>query len=206
MNDFLNMGDSFCPKGLVIIQDATGKILVKKHNMILREGKSVIMSKMIKAAFNDITFDDSDIDNKMVDDSNYNFDGIYLSSFASETEYDKTYNYYIEMEGTNNYEYYYPFSDFNIIGTNKKDSNSSNNMTIYYGNNTEFTDNIYKQYCMKFVLTIETKVEKQTSAINSLGILLKNASNGYKMFSRVVFDTIPLQAGAKYVVSYYVYF
>lgn len=204
MNDFLNMGDSFCPKGLVIIQDETGKVLVKKHNMILREGKSVIMSKMIKAAFNGISFDNTAI--TITSDSEYNFDGIYLSSFASETVYDKTYEDYIKDEPINNYEYYYPFSDFNIIGTNKKNSNSSNNMTIYYGNNTEFADNIYKQYCMKFVLTIETKVEKQTSAINSLGILLKNGSNSYKMFSRVVFDTIPLQAGAKYVVSYYVYF
>lgn len=50
MNEIFDINDSL--KGYVIIRDGkTGEILVKKHNMILKDGKAALLKYLLRKSY-----------------------------------------------------------------------------------------------------------------------------------------------------------
>lgn len=191
-------------KGYVIIKDKqTGKILVNKHNMILKKGKEMILSKLIGGNFDRISNGDS-----YRDLENYNNYVLYKAIFynnTSEVSYeDEIGSLSINVEDKNSGE----GSEFD---TDRIDINlDSNNM---------FLEDHNGHPALKIVLNIDFNNsnygEDMTSLderiFSSLSLVAKSESansdnDNAILFSRIVFDPIIVTAESILNLVYYIYF
>lgn len=186
LKEELNIKDGLSPNGYVVIEDKDGHIIFKGHNMVVKEGRQIVMSKMLKNLSDNKKIN---IDSNILSDS-YDFYGIYLSSKTDETTFE---------------------ADINSIGENGKASITGSYFKEFGADNTGISKNNISidldSLCISFKVNFSTDSSNTTkTTLNSLGIVMKDSSNHLKLFSRICFDTIPLQLGSSYTLTYYLYF
>lgn len=170
-------------KGYVVLSDSHGKKYVDKHNMILNEGRKVVMSKLFK--------DVPNRDESMTSYADYKLTKVLISNNSEESDYNGTINTY----NTLNSKYF--------------------EITLGSGNDSacvadyDLSDLVAK-YTINMTISItseEYPVLAEMLTINSIGLVMENSSNGELLFSRIVFDPIPITTSAEsFKLEYYIYF
>lgn len=178
---------TFGPKGFVIITDKDGKILVKKHNMIVKDGKDYIFATVINKIFNGIGFNKVDnYDSTMLD---YSITEIRFGCSTNETEFTRSYGedsesihllHEVSEDGVPSY--HHPLSASEItIGT------SDNHPYIVINKELTFNSSV------------------NIDNVSELELIMSNGEDK-KLFSRIKFDIIPISAGSEFTIEYYIYF
>ena len=192
INDSFNIMDCVNPKGFVIITNKnTGEILLKKHNMILTEGRKVILSKLLNG-FNNYTSKEN-----LTDYSDYQFKCVCFSSNAQETKKDMK------------------ISNENLGFVSKMENNKEQNLNRKYfsyalnsGNFTLENDN--ENFYFKINTNVSLPIGAESGVIDhisSLGIIMEKVSSGAELlFSRISFDPIQISADTTFELTYYIYF
>jgi hypothetical protein len=172
----LNITDSKV-KGVVVIKNSDGTIILKKENMIVASGREFIMDKFSKAAN--------------------------IGNFS--TAYTGTYTSY----------------SLTHIGFGNSDVASQYSMESLVSENTLFrkvlsVDIVEKSSTGTPFLKFKANLNLTNSTgyeLREIGLLMSIVSeansitySSYTLFSRVVFDTIPIVSGENYEVEYYIYF
>jgi hypothetical protein len=175
----LNITDSKI-RGVVVIKNADGTIILKKENMIVQSGREFIMDKFSKAAG--------------------------IGNFS--TAYTGTYTSY----------------SLTHIGFGNSDVASQYSMESLVSENTApgirqvlSVDIVEKSSTGTPFLKFKAGLNLGSSAsgyeLREIGLLMSIATDtnpitydNFTLFSRVVFDTIPIIAGENYEVEYYIYF
>lgn len=186
LKEELNIKDGLSPNGYVVIEDKDGHIIFKGHNMVVKEGRQIVMSKILNGISGKYTgqINKDDIDSALFD---YNFYGIYLSSKTDETTFEADINSIKDADS--------------ISGSYFKEFGKDTGVPI--SNAVINSDDL----SISFKITFSTDSSNTTkTTLNSLGIIMKNSENKLKLFSRICFDTIPLQLGSSYTLTYYLYF
>jgi hypothetical protein len=165
----LNITDSKI-RGVVVIKNADGTIILKKDNMIVQSGREFIMDKFSKAAG--------------------------MGNFS--TDYDGNYTSY----------------SLTHIGFGNSDVATEYSMTSLVSENVEFrnlltSSLVTKSFTgtpfLKFKALLNLSSSTTGYELREIGLIMTTNSDS-KLFSRVVFDTIPIIAGENYEVEYYIYF
>jgi hypothetical protein len=177
-------------RGHVIIKKKDGTVILDKDNMIVLEGRKYIKELFIKSFSNTILPTNSP--------SN-------LEEETARGEYD------LEFKG-------YSISHMKIGDGGEATLLSSQDLT---GGTTRFvpiTNSSIKfsNVSSDMFIIIEAKIDNISQAqpftVQELGLFLtvnantEDEENDPIMFSRIVFDPIPVASGDEYEVSYYVYF
>lgn len=187
-----NFYDELDLRGLVIIEDLkNNKTIVKKHNMILRNAKLILLNKLlngvslknpeekIKSEYNGyvpkkirLGWNDSDVkytDN--MDKISGNIIDIDLDSDTCEVVMDATQTYYI----------------------------------LKFISNIEYITDGWKNIKGEFGSDAYPHPKPDNILINTLGIVMSNGSNDM-LFSRISFDPIVISPDSDLKLTYYVYF
>ena len=163
INDYASITDSKV-RGIVVIKDANGKILVQKENMIVEAGRKFIRDSFLAVALTETGLAYSEA--KLTDIAFGGNDNI--------TEYGMT-ELVSEFPNTR-----VPLtSGVYTVGT---------------------TDNN-----IKFTASLDRTNKDLGFVLRELGLIITNGATT-SLFSRVVFDPIPVAAGEKYTVEYFIYF
>lgn len=220
-----NMNDSLGLSGFVVITDnKTGKILLKKHNMILAGAKKVLLSKLLCACNNNDIEPTSKCSNLditsldlayMVDSpSKYTYKDYYLKycKFYND-ENDVVYNENVNHARPSNtttsnendpfiLEFILSESTANISPKANVDCTGSLTTSI------EAVDNHYR---LKFSIELSTDQEDPIK-FTSLSLVMDHPNNSTQKkdleipFSRIKFDPIILTQESSLNLTYYVYF
>lgn len=186
LNDSYMPQDGLGPRGFVILSNPkTGQIYVKKHNLVLNEGRKILMAKLLNG------FDDEDESSEKTNNySSYNFVSIGLSDNAEEPSYGDVYN----------------SSDIKKeLSFRNNNGELSVNKTFKYRD-----DDPNKSPYILFSITAPIDLELWDTSnfhtINSLGIIMSDGTNK-KLFSRITFDPIPITNElTEFKLDYYIYF
>lgn len=179
LNDFVEINDSdnCFPKGFVVITSSDGKVLVKKKNMILKNGKDYLFYLFFKENSN-IFADGS----QLTDFSGYKLTKGQFGVSSRETEY----------------------SDNRIV-TEDSDGNSLSKSFEITLKNVELLT-INDRYAMKIVHTCNIDSTESVVSVQELGLYLTKENADDRLFSRIKFDPIPINANTEFTLEYYIYF
>ena len=178
---------TFGPKGFVIITDKDGKILVKKHNMIVKDGKDYIFATAINKIFSNIGFNNvGNYNSTMLD---YSITEMRFGCSTNETEFTRSYssdNESIHLLNEVSEDgvpvYHHPLSASDItVGT------SDNHPYIVINKELVFNSNV------------------NIDNVSELELIMSNGKDK-KLFSRIKFDIIPISANSEFTIEYYIYF
>lgn len=197
--DDFEINDSTGPKGFVIIKDAkTGRILIKKHNMIVKTGKEFLLNFLLK---NSCASDDLGITDLK------DYDGYRLSNYAFGTGTAET-TYDFDIDDFNNGDINtLNYKELVTVGTNS--NGNTENMKFIQDNDSSDSPVLSNHPYLKF--TFSEVGDNSLDDVSELGLFLtkqdiENDIVDYKLFSRIVFDPIPYGANNEFKVSYYIYF
>lgn len=221
-----NMTDSLGLSGFVIITDnKTGKVLLKKHNMILAGAKRVLLSKLLCDCSTGISEDATskhfglELENLNLLYKNkenvtdvYNYKDYYI-------RYCKFYNddndvvYNEEINYSKDEEKF--ILSFNLDATTAtSDYITSNDNNSTYGMLITSIEEVDNHYRLKFSVNLTTEQEEPIK-FTSLSLVMdhpnnltgKNHKNNLEIpFSRIKFDPIILTQESSLNLTYYVYF
>jgi hypothetical protein len=166
----LNISDSKI-KGIVVIKDQSGNIILRKENMIVESGR-----KFIRDIF---------VTNGIFAKANYL--GTYSSFLMTHVVF-----------GSND-----------VASQSTMTSLQNEVLRVRLVENNVITDDNSVQIKFKAIADLTSSPIGIT--IKELGLVAKEFNNGVEtaneiLFSRAVFDSIPVSAGEKYEVEYYIYF
>lgn len=182
LKDIVNINDSNSAKGFVIIKDENGKILVSKSNMIVKYGK-LYLYKLFTDTFRigttSLALPASDFDWFSNDD--VSLSQMRFSNNSNETSY---------------------FSEYTAM--------TSDNCMIYDISLSEMTAVVIEGHpCLKITknVSFNTNPTNNLSHISTLELILKSESKqNNQLFSRIIFDKIPVNASSSFILDYYIYF
>lgn len=178
INDVVNISDSDGAKGYVIIKDAEGNILVSKSNMIVQEGKFYLYHLFMKNTFSGVAVS-SELD--WFNNSNVTIKKLRFSDRNEETSY---FTKYSALPRDKSIEY-------NI------DSKNINAMIIEGHPCVKITQSV----------TPDRSLLADLTHLSCLELLLgDDSATTEDLFSRIVFDKIPLNASSTFILDYYIYF
>jgi hypothetical protein len=170
ITESLNISDSKI-RGVVVIKDWSGKIILKKENMIVESGRKIIRDVFIK-------------------------NGIFVkSSFIG------TYSSYLLTHVV--------FGSSDVASQSTMTALESEVLRVRLVESDVVVADNSVQIKFKAIADLTNSLTGIT--IKELGLLAKKfegniETNDETLFSRAVFDSIPVAAGEKYEVEYYIYF
>lgn len=170
----------FNPKGYVIIKDKDGNVLVKKHNMIVKDGKDFIFGAFFNAAFNQNP-SPSGYNDLVGNLPKYKLTKLRFGNHDHETTFTQNYG---SKDSRHLPEDDILVNDI-LIGT---------------------TDN---HPYVKISKNISFDATYDINSVSELELILvpvEDASLQPKLFSRIKFDVIPITAGIEFSLEYYIYF
>lgn len=183
IDDIVSFTDSIGPKGFIILKNLkTGEILVKKHNMIVKNGRKYLFDIFMdkQSTSNDgINYEIATGDGNL---KNYKLNKLQFGHGINETIYEST--------GLEN-----PLKSESegiiVSGQTGKPVSESSYFKIEYTFKFEFNSS-----------------EAAATTISELGLFLTSDETTAedKMFSRVTFDPVPINANTEFELKYYVYF
>jgi len=166
-----NINDSKI-KGIVVIKDNNGKIIIKKENMIVKNGREFIRDKFAL--------------NAGIGNFSTNYTGTYTSYSLSHIAFGA--------------------SDVITQYTMTSLISESFRTVLSSANVAKGTTEPY----LKFTASLDRTNQSTGYTLREIGLIIKtDPSNNNEtglLFYRVVFDPIPIAAGEKYEVEYYIYF
>jgi len=170
IHENLNIRDSKI-KGIVVIKDSSGKIILKKENMIVESGREFIRDKFAA--------------NANIGDFSTGYSGTYL-------------NYSLSHIGFGSSDVVSQFNMTSLIAENVSLLPRAilNNSNVEKGTTDVF---------LKFKASVDRTNENLGYTLREIGLYM-SLELSFVLFSRVVFDPIPIAAGEKYEVEYYIYF
>lgn len=220
-----NMTDSLGLSGFVIITDnKTGKVLLKKHNMILAGAKRVLLSKLL-----------CDCSTDKESETTSKHSGLELKSLNLLYKTDslgKIYNYkdyyirYCKFYNDDNDVIYNEEINYSkdeekfILSFNLDDATATSDYITFNDNNTAYgmlitsIEEVDNHYRLKFSTTLTTDQEEPIK-FTSLSLVMDHPSNQAGNdhdksleipFSRIKFDPIILTQESSLNLTYYVYF
>lgn len=182
---------SFQPKGFVIITDSnSGRVLVKKHNMIVKDGKDFIFACVINNIFNTTITDLPEAYKN--DNLTYHITEMRFGRTTGDTEFNRTYSDEQPSEhlrgNAGNIEET-PIYHHNLDAENIAVGTSNNHPYIKISKDLSFSNS--------------TNIDN----ISELELIMTNSNRDSKrLFSRIKFDVIPISAGSEFSIEYYIYF
>lgn len=182
IDDVVSFTDSIGPKGFIILKNLkTGEILVKKHNMIVKNGRKylfdIFMEKQPANSDGGINYEGAITDSL----KDYKLNKLKFGYGINETVYEST-----------------------ELGSPLESGSGS--IIISEQTGTPISDSSYFkiEYTFKFKFNSS---EAAATTISELGLFLTlNNTTPDIMFSRVTFDPVPINANTEFELKYYVYF
>lgn len=188
MNDSFSVNDKIGPKGFVVIKDSKGKIIVKKENMIVQDGRNYIFNLFCAAngfGSNDMT--------------GYKLKKVVFFESENEVKFTDTIS---NIPSTN---ISYTIGDANSTA-DLKYTNIDTENGISRHNSTESNSN-YNYIKISKTLSFNSSDINYPPVLSSLAIIIgDNNDSSDKLFSRIVFDKIPVSAESELLLDYYIYF
>ena len=193
LTDDLNIRDGLGVSGLVVITDLkTGKVIVKKHNMITAWGKRIIYFNFIKNILKEDyikEYQNSGYYTHSKDLSKYKLCKLALGRSEAETQYDMD------------------------------DLRDKIDTSVAVFNNDMITITGYDSNSAPYIMLTcdfsNTGInDGAAEAVSELGLFLSQnenpgistGDNGDKLFSRITFDPIPYLEDTSFKLEYYIYF
>jgi hypothetical protein len=166
----LNISDSKI-RGIVVIKDQSGNIILRKENMIVESGRKFIRDIFI------------------------------TNGIAAKADYSGTYSSFLLTHVV--------FGSSDVASQSTMTSLQNEVLRVRLLENNVITDDNSVQIMFKAIADLTSSPIGIT--IKELGLVAKEFNNGVEttneiLFSRAVFDSIPVSAGEKYEVEYYIYF
>lgn len=182
VNDRLGLSEGLSVKGIVIIKDANGNIIVKKHNMIVASGRRAILESLKstkKLNINAIFFSDK-----------FSKDETTIAPVAYNDVYPE------DAEKPTN------MKEFEVGTTDT--SKFKLEYVTESGTVAKSTENEIEPY-IKVSGTL-SYLDYTASQIRTLGLLI-TTTNTKTLFSRIIFEPIPFTDKMEsYTIEYYIYF
>lgn len=181
LEDLVGIGDSVGPKGFVIITDKDGKIIVKKHNIILENGRNYIFEKFILNALSSSILSESSYTEKF---SNYKI---------------KNLHFFDDGKGLPEY------TDMELPEAGLRITKDIENSKI------SIQPSLYNQGIRLPYLALESELLFDETNIGTLSyvsglmITISNGSNEIPI-TKIKFDKIPVYTTAELSLKYYIYF
>lgn len=180
LNDRLGLSEGLSVKGIVIIKDANGNIIVKKHNMIVASGRRAILESLKST-------------------KKLNINAIFFSDKFSEDEITIAPVAYNDV---------YP--DASKKPTNMKEfevgTTDTSKFKLEYATESkaESAENEIEPYIK--VSGSLSYLDYTAAQIRTLGLLI-TTTNTKTLFSRIIFEPIPFTDKMEsYKIEYYIYF
>lgn len=190
----MNNTERYMPVGRVEIVEAdTGKVVYTTHNIIVKEGRKLI----INSIFNDIT---NNANTNILDIKNFRFFYQLGSNTTMRlTSADDTYSTYEKKYNINE-----PITN---DGTSYYLYTINNNVKSKSVINTSATDPYITMDCE----IISSAINNASTSIDyekivAIGLIYEKASNEKYLFSRAVIDPVYMNPNKKYIVHYTMYF
>lgn len=204
--DEIDVNDSLGLKGFLIITDnKTGKIILKKHNMILKGAKQILLAKFLDTVANG-TFDEAVVKasekSEMIEHVNlykdYNLQKFIFFNDGSNSDVSYT-DTYSDFET-------YITSNTSILISLMEGGNSNDDINLTKVSNFTF-DTDGDHYVLKISTNITlTGLDSESRSFNSLVSVAENGNEGKILFSRIKFDPIILSTDSTLNLTYYIYF
>jgi hypothetical protein len=182
IEDHVNFKDSKV-RGIVTLKRSDGTVVFTKENMIVQSGRRYLWEKFMQAT--NIIVSNGEISAGGIGASyTRQFDGYTLGELA------------FGSSGT--------ATLFNQTALSREFSDAVVPRILLSNPSVELgsSDNPY----IKIVASVDNTSSGDNFTIHELGLFLTKADNPSILFSRVVFDPIPVGSGDVYEVEYYIYF
>lgn len=187
MNDSFSVNDKIGPRGFVVIRDTKGRIIVKKENMVVKAGRKYIFDLVCNE---NIFLKNGDTSNY----SDYKFKKIiFFESNNNEVKYSDTLDILSGIPSIT-----YEIGDEKDISFQQ--NGSENGISVYSEN-----DNNYAYIKISKTLSFNNSNGDYPPVLSSLAIVIGDDKNE-ELFSRIVFDKIPVSAESELLLDYYIYF
>lgn len=189
LNDRLGLSEGLSVKGIVVIKDANGNIIVKKHNMIVASGRRAILESLKstkKLNINAIFFSD-----KFSKDETTIAPVAYNDVYPEDTK-----------KPTNMKEFEVGTTDTSKFKLEYVTESKTESMES--GAEVKSTENEIEPY-IKVSGTLSYS-DYKAAQIRTLGLLI-TTTNTKTLFSRIIFEPIPFTDKMEsYTIEYYIYF
>lgn len=183
------------PKGFVIITDPkTGEVLVKKHNMIVKEGKDFIFATVIQNLFlTTPSLESNDYYTK--DNLSFKISQMRFGNSTADTHFTRTYsadNESTHLRGNDTDIEAEPIYHHDITSDNIEVGTSNDHPYIKISKDLSFSN----------TTNIDNISELELIMVDTL----TEGKKSNRLFSRIKFDVIPISAGSEFSIEYYIYF